>query len=42
MRAATMVRDMPARRIAHAVSATPPAPAAASSRVATTPAMVIW
>ncbi len=41
MRAATSARDMPARRIAHAVSATPPAPAVASSRVAACPASVI-
>ena len=33
---------MPERRSAHAVSAIPPAPAAANSRVAARPAIVIW
>ena len=42
MREATSRRSMPARRIAHAVSAMPPAPALASSRVAAWPARLIW
>ena len=33
---------IPDRRSAHAVSAIPPAPAAANRRVAATPAIVIW
>ena len=41
MRQATTRRSIPERRSAHAVSATPPAPAAANRRVAATPAMVI-
>ena len=42
MRAATSVRSMPERRIAHAVSAMPPAPALANRRVAAWPARLIW
>jgi hypothetical protein len=42
MRHATVRRSIPDRRRAHAVSAMPPAPAAAKSRVAASPAMVIW
>ena len=41
MRAATVRALIPARRSAHAVSATPPAPPAASRRVAASPAIVI-
>ena len=41
MRQATIRGAMPERRSAHAVSATPPAPAAANSRVAARPAIVI-
>ena len=41
MRAATSRRSMPERRIAHAVSAMPPAPAVANSRVAAWPARLI-
>ena len=42
MREATRRRSMPERRSAHAVSAIPPAPAAANRRVAASPAIVIW
>ena len=42
MRQATSRRSIPERRSAHAVSATPPAPPAANSRVAASPAIVIW
>ena len=42
MRAATSARSMPERRIAHAVSAMPPAPALANRRVAAWPARLIW
>ena len=41
MRAATSARSMPERRSAQAVSATPPAPPLANSRVAACPASVI-
>src|SRR4029450_6612647 len=41
MREATSARSMPERRIAHAVSAMPPAPALANSRVAAWPARLI-
>ena len=41
IRQATRRGLMPERRNAHAVSATPPAPAAANRRVATSPAIVI-
>ena len=41
IRQATRRGSMPERRSAHAVSATPPAPAAANSRVAARPAIVI-
>ncbi len=41
MRHATVRGPMPDRRSAQAVSAMPPAPAVANSRVATTPAIVI-
>ena len=39
---ATVRRGMPERRSAQAVSAIPPAPPAANSRVAARPAIVIW
>ncbi len=39
---ATLRGDMPERRSAQAVSAMPPAPPAANSRVAARPAIVIW
>ena len=42
IRTATVRAAMPDRRSAHAVSAMPPAPAAANSRVAARPAIVIW
>ena len=42
MRQATIRRGIPERRTAQAVSAMPPAPAAANRRVATRPAIVIW
>ena len=42
IRQATSRGSIPERRSAHAVSATPPAPAAANRRVAATPAIVIW
>jgi hypothetical protein len=42
MRRPTARAPSPAARNAHAVSATPPAPAAANSLVATIPAIVIW
>jgi len=38
IRQAIVLDDMPARRSAHTVTATPPAPAAASSRIAAMPA----
>ena len=41
IREATRRGGMPERRSAQAVSATPPAPAAANSRVASRPAIVI-
>ena len=41
IRQATSLGAMPERRNAQAVSATPPAPAAANRRVATRPAIVI-
>ena len=41
MREATERRSIPERRSAHAVSAMPPAPAAANRRVAANPAIVI-
>ena len=41
MEVPTARRSMPERRSAHAVSAMPPAPAVASSRVAATPAKVM-
>ena len=39
---ATVRVARPARRRAHAVSAIPPAPAEANTRVAARPAIVIW
>ena len=42
IRQATMRGSIPERRSAQAVSAMPPAPAAANRRVAITPAIVIW
>ena len=42
IRLATTRGPIPERRSAQAVRAMPPAPAAASRRVAATPAMVIW
>ena len=42
IRQATSRDSIPERRSAHAVSAMPPAPAAANRRVATRPAIVIW
>ena len=41
IRQATMRGSIPERRSAHAVSAMPPAPAEANSRVAASPAIVI-
>ena len=42
MRQATVRVPIPDRRSAHAVSAIPPAPAAANRRVAARLAIVIW
>ena len=42
IRHATIRASIPERRSAQAVSAMPPAPAAANSRVAASPAIVIW
>ena len=42
MRSATTRASIPERRSAQAVSAMPPAPAAANRRVAASPAIVIW
>ena len=42
IRQATIRGSIPERRTAQAVSAIPPAPADANSRVAARPAIVIW